>query len=338
MNRWKKIAVGTTVGALLFTLTACGGGDSGKSNTQLEQVRLTEVIRSIFYAPQYVAIQKGYFAEQGLDVQLDTAWGGDKATTRLLADQDDIALVGAETTIFVQQQGAPDALVSFAQCTQLDGSILVSRQKIDHFDWSALRGKSLVGSRKGSMPEMVSEYVQKKHGLTPFTDNNIIQNISFDNQVAAFAAGTGDFLQAFEPSASILEKQGQGYVVAAFGDDSGKLPYTVFMAKSSYLKSHPETVQKFTNGIQKAQDYLHTAKAAEVADVIKPFFTDVDQDVLVRVIERYQAADAWPSDTIIDQEEFRNMKNIMQDAGELKTDVPYDTVVQTSFAEKAKQK
>ncbi|PWK15828.1 ABC transporter substrate-binding protein [Tumebacillus permanentifrigoris] len=338
MNTWKKFACGVTLGAMLFTLTACGGDSNTTDDGKLETVRLTEVIRSIFYAPHYVAIEKGYFKEQGLDIQLDTAWGGDKATTRLLANQDDIALVGAETTIFVQQQGAPDALVSFAQATQRDGSFLVARQSATNFDWSQLKGKSLLGSRAGSMPEMVSEYVQKQHGLKPFTDNQIIQNIAFDNQAAAFASGTGDFFQAFEPAASLLEKQGQGHVVASFGQDIGTLPYTVFMAKSSYLKSHPETVQKFTNAVQKAQDYLHTAKPEEVASVIKPYFTDVDQEILVRVVKRYQESDAWPTNTVIDQQEFANMKKIMQTAGELKKDVAYETVVEPSFSEKAKQK
>jgi NitT/TauT family transport system substrate-binding protein len=338
MKTGKKLAVGVTLGAMLFTLTACGGDSTATDPGKTETVRLTEVIRSIFYAPQYVAIEKGYFRDQGLDVQLDTAWGGDKATTRLLAGQDDIALVGAETTIFVQQQGSPDAIVSFAQATQRDGSFLVARQNAASFDWSQLKGKSLLGSRAGSMPEMVSEYVQKQHGIKPFTDNQIIQNISFDNQAAAFASGTGDFFQAFEPAASLLEKQGQGRVVASFGQDSGKLPYTVFMAKSSYLKSHPETVQKFTNAVQKSHDFLHSAKPQEIADVIKPYFTDVDNDILVRVVERYQQADAWPTDAVIDPQEFDNMKKIMQEAGELKKDVAYDTVVQPSFAEKAKQK
>ncbi|MBL0387129.1 ABC transporter substrate-binding protein [Tumebacillus sp. ITR2] len=337
MKHWQKVAVATSLGAMLFTLTACGGDSSKTDNGKTETVRVTEVIRSIFYAPQYVAIEKGYFKDQGLDVQLDTAWGGDKAATRVLADQDEVALVGAETTIFVQQQGSPDALVSFAQATQRDGSFLVARQNVTNFDWSQLKGKSLLGSRAGSMPEMVSEYVQKQHGIKPLTDNQIIQNIAFDNQAAAFASGTGDFFQAFEPAASLLEKQGQGHVVASFGQDSGKLPYTVFMAKASYLKSHPETAQKFTNAVQKAQTYLHSTAPEEIAQVIKPYFTDVDQDILVRVVQRYQNSDAWPTDTLIDQQEFDNMKKIMQDAGQLQQDVPYEKVVQPSFAEKAKQ-
>jgi len=326
----KRLMIGGALSLVLLT-TACAGGDSSA-----EKVRLTEVIRSIFYAPQYVALEQGYFKQEGLDVVLDTAWGGDKATTKLLAGQADIALVGAETTIYVEQQGAPDALVSFAQVTQRDGTFLVSRRKFDTWDWSQLKGKSVIGSRKGSMPEMVGEYVYRKNGVVPFTDVDIIQNITFDNQATAFTSGTGDFFQAFEPNASILEKAGQGHVVASLGKDSGKLPYTVFMARSSYLKSHPEAVQKFTNAVQKAQTFLADAPAAEVAKVIAPFFDGVDGDILTRVVERYKEADAWAQDPVIEKEEFEQMKLVMQEAGELKADVPYEKVVDAVHALKAK--
>ena len=330
MMKGKRWAVTAALTAMLFTLTACGG------DSQREEIRVTEVVRSIFYAPQYVALQQGYFKEQGLDVKLDTAWGGDKAMTRLLAGQADVALIGAETTVFVKQQGNADTVVSFAQATQRDGTFLISRNKIEKFDWSMVKGKSILGSRKGSMPEMVGEYVYGKNGLKPFQDVDIIQNVSFDNLATAFAAGTGDFYQAFEPEASTLEKAGKGYIVASLGQDSGKLPYTVFMTKSSYLKSHPEQVQKFTNAVQKGQDFVHNATPEEIAKVITPFFPDIDADILVSVVKRYQEIDAWPSDTIIDQEEFDLMKGIMKEAGELKQDVPYIELVNTEYAEKAK--
>ncbi|MGZ4134808.1 MAG: ABC transporter substrate-binding protein [Tumebacillaceae bacterium] len=332
---WKKWALGASVTAIALTVTACNGGGSSQATKQTKEIRLTEVVRSAFYAPQYVALQQGYFKAEGLDVKLDTAWGGDKAMTRLLAGQDDIALIGAETTIYVQQQGSNDAVVSFAQVTQRDGTFLVARQKIDNFDWSKVKGKSLIGSRKGSMPEMLNEYLLKKQGITPNKDVQIIQNIQFGNQTTAFAAGTGDFYQAFEPDASILEKQGKGYVVASYGKDGDKLPYTVYMAKSSYLKSHPDEVQKFANAVEKGQEFVHAHSAEEVAGVIAPFFTDIDKDVLVNIVKRYKDIDAWPTDVTIDQPEFDHLKAIMKDAGELTSDVPFDTVVNTQFAKQA---
>ncbi len=336
MRRSIQMVALSTIAAL-FALTACAPSDNSASEEKLTQVRVSEVIRSIFYAPHYVAIEQGYFKSEGLDIQLDTAWGGDKAMTRLLADQADIALIGAETTVYVGQQGASDKVVNFAQVTQRDGSFLVARNKIDNWDWSMLKGKSLVGSRKGSMPEMVSEYVLKQNGVTPFSDVNIIQNITFDNQATAFASGTGDFLQAFEPSGAILEQAGQGYVVASFGQDSGKLPYTVFMAKASTIKSEPTTIQKFTNAVQKAHNFIHSSAPEEVAKVIQPYFEGVESKVLTAVIKRYQDGDAWAKDAVIDQEEFSNMLAIMKEAGELNADVSYQDLVNTEFAEKAKR-
>lgn len=330
--KWKQVVSALALTTVLFTVTACGGD----SQEEAESIRLTEVVRSIFYAPQYVALEQGYFKEEGLDVKLDTAWGGDKAMTRLLAEQADIALIGAETTVYVKQQGSSDTVINFAQLTQRDGTFLVAREPIADFDWSMLKGKSMIGSRNGSMPEMVNEWVLKKNGIEPKVDNEIIQNITFDNMTAAFASGTGDFYQAFEPGASLLEKAGQGHVVASFGQDGGKLPYTVYMAKSSYLKDHPEAIQKFTNAVQKAQTFVRQSSPEEVAKIIAPYFAEVDQDILVSVVKRYQEADTWPADTIIDREEFDHMKAVMKEAGELKQDVAYEEVVTADYAEKAK--
>lgn len=331
----KRTIIGSLflTGALLFASVGC----SSQTAPEKTKLKVSEVIRSVFYVPQYVALEKGFFKEEGLDVELNTAWGGDKAMTAMLSKQADIALIGAETTIFVNQQGSPDNVVNFAQVTQRDGSFLVSREKIDNFHWSMLKGKSLIGSRPGSMPEMVSEYVQRKNGITPKVDDKIIQNISFDNQTSAFASGTGDFYQVFEPAGSILEKQGKGYVVASFGKDSGRLPYTVFMAKESFIKSNPNTIQKFTNAIQKAQLWVQKASPQEIADTIAPYFPQVDIDILARVADRYKKADAWATDPIIDRDEFNNLQTIMQQAGELKAPASYDKLVNTTFAEKAKQ-
>ncbi|GAX90507.1 ABC transporter substrate-binding protein [Effusibacillus lacus] len=320
-------------GALLFATVGCGSEQPAEKT----KIRLSEVIRSVFYAPQYVALEKGFFKEQGLEVELTTAWGGDKVMTAVLSNQADVGLVGAETTVFVNQQGATEPVVNFAQLTQRDGTFLVARQKIDNFNWSMTKGKSIIGSRNGSMPQMVSEFVQRKNGVNPKVDNTIIQNIAFDNQTAAFASGTGDFYQAFEPAASILEQQGKGHPVISLGKDSGKLPYTVFLAKDSFIKANPNTVQKFTNAIHKAQNWVQNATPEEIAEVMKPYFPQVEKDILVSVADRYKKADIWAQDPIIDKEEWENMHEVMRQAGELKTPGPYDKLVNTTFAEKAKQ-
>ena len=315
---------------LLFT-AACGKEEATK-------VRVAEVTRSIFYAPLYLAMEKGFFEEQGLDVELTTTWGGDKTMTTLLSDGADIALVGSETSIYVHAQGSKDPVINFAQLTQTDGTFLMSREKMDQFSWEDLKGSEFLGQRKGGMPQMVGEYVLKQHNIDPKSDLNLIQNVDFANIANAFASGTGDFVQLFEPQASIFEQEGKGYIVASFGTESGKVPYTTFMAKSSYLKEDKETAEKFTDAIQKAQKWVDEHSSAEVAKAIQPHFEDTELEIIEMVVERYKSQDSFATDTILDEQEWSNLKAIMDEAGELPEDIPYDTLVNTEFAEKSAKK
>lgn len=315
---------------LLFT-AACGKQEATK-------VRVAEVTRSIFYAPLYLAMEKGFFEEQGLDVELTTTWGGDKTMTTLLSDGADIALVGSETSIYVHAQGSKDPVINFAQLTQTDGTFLMSREKMDQFSWEDLKGSEFLGQRKGGMPQMVGEYVLKQHNIDPKSDLNLIQNVDFANIANAFASGTGDFVQLFEPQASIFEQEGKGYIVASFGTESGKVPYTTFMAKSSYLKEDKETAGKFTDAIQKAQKWVDEHSSAEVAKAIQPHFEDTELEIIEMVVERYKSQDSFATDPILDEQEWSNLKAIMDEAGELPEDIPYDTLVNTEFAEKSAKK
>ena len=315
---------------LLFT-AACGKEEATK-------VRVAEVTRSIFYAPLYLAMEKGFFEEQGLDVELTTTWGGDKTMTTLLSDGADIALVGSETSIYVHAQGSKDPVINFAQLTQTDGTFLMSREKMDLFSWENLKGSDFLGQRKGGMPQMVGEYVLKQHNIDPKSDLNLIQNVDFANIANAFASGTGDFVQLFEPQASIFEQEGKGYIVASFGTESGKVPYTTFMAKSSYLKEDKETAEKFTDAIQKAQKWVDEHSSAEVAKAIQPHFEDTELEIIEMVVERYKSQDSFATDPILDEQEWSNLKAIMDEAGELPEDIPYDTLVNTEFAEKSAKK
>src|SRR5699024_6628652 len=214
-------------GILLLTLTACSSSDENKS------IDLAEVTRSVFYAPQYVALEKGFFEDEGLDVTLQTTWGGDKTMTALLSDGADIALVGAETSIYVYAQDSKDYAVNFAQLTQTDGTFLVSKEEQPDFEWTDVAGSTFLGQRKGGMPQMVGEFVLKQHGIAPHEDLDLQQNIDFANIPGAFVSGDANYVQLFEPTASVFEKEGKGHVIASFGEESGKLPYTVFMAKQS---------------------------------------------------------------------------------------------------------
>ncbi|MFU8688227.1 ABC transporter substrate-binding protein [Rossellomorea sp. FS2] len=307
----------------------------GKQAEPLEKVRVAEVTRSIFYAPEYVAIEKGFFEDEGLNVELKTTWGGDKTMTALLSNGADIALVGSETSIYVHAQGSDDPVINFAQLTQTDGTFLVSREKVENFEWEQLKGTTFLGQRKGGMPQMVGEYVLKEHGIDPHKDLDLIQNIDFANVANAFASGTGDYVQLFEPTASIFEKEGKGHIVASFGTESGHVPYTTFMAKESYMKKNDETVDKFTRALYKAQQWVDQASAKEIAEVIAPYFEDTDPAIMETVVDRYKSQGSFATDPVLDQEEWENLQNIMDEAGELPERIDHDTLVNTSIAEKA---
>jgi NitT/TauT family transport system substrate-binding protein len=328
MKKWFRLFGLLALTALLFVVTACG-------NSSPQKIRLFEVTHSIFYAPQYVAIEKGFFKEEGLDVELTNANGGDKAMTALLSNNAEIILMGTEATIYVKNQGATDPAINFAQLTQTDGSFLVSRQPISNFNWSMLKGKSMIGQRPGGMPEMVSEFVQKKNGVTPFKDVQMIQNIDYANLGSAFASGTGDFVQLFEPIASQLELSGKGYVVASFGKDSGKLPYTVYITKQSFLKNNPEAVQKFTNAIYKAQKWVASHSTEEIADAISKQFDGFGRQTMLKVIDRYKSQNSFAADPVLDEQEYHNLEAVMENAGELKQKVDYKDIVNTEFSQKS---
>ncbi|CAM4407201.1 NitT/TauT family transport system substrate-binding protein [Paenibacillus endophyticus] len=331
MNRRMVMSL-LLVAALVMTtvLAGCGNKDSDKV-----KVRIGEVTRSLFYAPQYVAIEKGYFEEEGLDVELTTTPGGDKTMTALLSNAIDVALVGSETSIYVYQQGTDDPIINFAQLTQTDGTFLVAREAVETFDWNALKGSVFLGQRKGGMPQMAGEFALKKLGIDPQADLELIQNVDFANIPAAFASGTGDYVQLFEPTASIFEKEGKGHVVASFGAESGHLPYTVFMAKQSYINKNEKTVQAFTNAIHKAQLWVESNTAEAITDVVLPYFENVDRDILISSIDRYQKQGSFSVDPVIDEAEWNNLIDVITSAGELEKRTEHSELVNTTFAEKS---
>ncbi|MDF2789003.1 MAG: hypothetical protein K0S80_2101 [Neobacillus sp.] len=337
MKKWLKIGFSSVlILILMFSLAACNSTDKTDSK-KIEKVRLVEVTRSIFYAPEYVAIAKGFFEEEGLEVELSTAFGGDKTMTTLLSNGADVALVGSETSIYVYAQGSNDPVINFAQLTQTDGTFLVSREKIDNFSWDLLKGSTFLGQRTGGMPQMVGEFVLKKHGIDPHQDLNLIQNIDFANIASAFASGTGDFVQLFEPQASIFEQEGKGHIIASFGTESGHVPYTTFMAKDSYMKENKDIVEKFTRAVYKAQQWVETHSSDEIAEAIQSYFPDTDVKLISTVVDRYKEQGSFATDPILDVEEWNNLQNIMDEAGELPKEVDHSTLVNTEIAEKVKE-
>lgn len=336
----KRFSLFLAMLCVLSLLSGCGGKktETTKENTPAKDttpVVLNEVAHSIFYAPMYVAIEEGYFAEEGIDLTLVTGFGADKTMTALLTDEADIGFMGSESTIYTYIGGSSDYAVNFAQLTQRAGNFLVAREPIENFDWSMLIGKEVLGGRAGGMPEMVFEYILKKNSIDPTSDLSIDQSIDFGSTAAAFSGGQGDFTVEFEPHATSLEAKGDGYVVASLGEDSGYVPYTAFSAKKSYIEENPEVIQSFTNALQKGMNYVQTHSAEEIAKVIQPQFSETDLATITTIVERYAAQETWKSDLIFEEDSFTLLQNILDEAGELEKRVPYEDLVNTDFASKA---
>ena len=316
------------------SLSACSAQDSAGADA-MTPVVLNEVAHSLFYAPMYVAIEEGYFAEEGIDLTLVTGFGADKTMTALLTGEADIGFMGSESTIYTYKEGASDYAVNFAQLTQRAGNFLVSREPIEHFSWDMLIGKDVLGGRAGGMPEMVFEFILKKNGIDPMTDLSIDQSIDFGSTAAAFSGGQGDFTVEFEPHATSLESKGDGYVVASLGEDSGYVPYTAFSAKKSYIAENPEIIQAFTNALQKGMDYVQSHSPAEIAEVIAPQFEETELETITTIVERYASQDTWKEDLIFEEDSFDLLQNILEEAGELDGRVPYADLVDTAYAQNA---
>lgn len=333
----KRTFVSLILFLIVISLVIFGIFQNKKNNEKedLTKVTVAEVAHSIFYAPQYAAISKGYFEEEGIDVELTLTPGADAVTAAVLSGDVQIGFSGTEATIYVYNGGEKDYLQVFAALTKRDGAFLVSREKIDNFTLDDLRGKTVIGGRKGGMPEMVFEYILKKNGIDPQTDLNINQGIDFGSTAAAFSEGSGDFTVEFEPSATALEMEGKGYVVASLGTDSGYVPYTAYSAKKSYLDKHPEIIQSFTNALQKGMDFVQIHTPEEIASVIAPQFPETDLKTITAIVNRYYTQDTWKADLIFEKESFELLQDILESAGELDSRAPYEKLVTTEFAKKA---
>jgi NitT/TauT family transport system substrate-binding protein len=327
----KKIIAILLAAAIAAALCACG------SAPQKTAVRLNEVTHSVFYAPQYLAIEKGFFADEGLDVQLTNGGGADKVMTAVLTKQSDIGLAGPEACIYVLNQEKEDYPVVFAQLTKRDGSFLVGREKGD-FSWDDVRGKTIIGGRAGGVPEMTLEYVMRQNGVTPGKDATVDTTVQFNMMAGAFTGGSGDFVTLFEPTATETQSAGKGYILASIGQESGEIPYTAYFASQSYIKANPQVVQSFANAVARGQEWIRQHSAAEVAAAIAPQFPDTDVKVLESVVQRYIDIDAWNETPVMKQASLEKLETVMETAGVLKHSqwVDFSKLVDNSFAEKAK--
>lgn len=329
----KRYAILTAAVLLLTLCCACGETDQQKTVT----IRLNEVTHSVFYAPQYVAMSEGFFADEGIELELTNGGGADKVMTAVLAGQSDIGLAGPEASIYVWNQGKEDPPVVFAQLTKRDGSFLVGREDTDHFSWEDLRGKTIIGGRKGGVPEMTLEYAMRQNGIIPNVDAVVDTTVQFNAMAGAFAGSGGDYVTLFEPTATEMERSGKGYILASVGQETGEIPFTAYFAARTYLEKQSDVVQRFTNAVARGQQWVQEHTAEEIAASIAEQFPDTDVTVLTAVVRRYQEIDAWNATPVMKQESLERLETVMETAGELDHDAwaPFDQLVDNRFAEAA---
>lgn len=303
-----------------------------KEKEDLKIIKVNEVTRSVFYAPQYVAINNGFFKEKGLEIELSTGQGADAVMTAVLSNQCDIGFAGPEASIYVYNEGKEDYTQVFAQLTKKDGSFLVSRKANDNFKWEDLKGTTVIPGRKGGVPYMTLEYVLKKNGLDPQTDLVLDDSIKFDLMAGAFASGNADYVTLFEPTASLTQNEGKGYIVASVGEEAGEIPYTAYFAKKSYIESNETTIQNFTDAIYEGQQWVKEHSSKEIAESIQSFFPDTEIDLLATVIQNYKDIDAWNDTPILKEESFNRLQEVMTMAGELEEQAPYNDIVNNKYA------
>lgn len=304
------------------------------SGETLTKLTVSEVTHSVFYAPQYLAINLGFFKDEGIDIELINSAGADKVMTAVLSNDVQIGFAGPEASIYIYNEGSKDFAQVFAQVTKRDGSFLISRESGD-FKWEDLKGKHILPGRKGGVPYMTLQYVLNKHGLNTETDLNFDNSISFDAMASAFVSGTGDYVTVFEPIATSFEIENKGHIVASVGEAADEIPYTAYFAKKSYIESNPEIIQKFVNAIYKGQTWVDTHSAEEIAKELLVSFPDTNLEVLTKVVERYKSIDAWNTTPIMTKESFERLQEVMTNAGELEKAAPYEEIVNNRFAEES---
>ena len=329
----KKFIIGIIICLIAVLSIFMFNKNKKEDNTNLKKVKVAEVAHTIFYAPQYAALSKGYFKEEGLDIDLILTPGADKVTSAVLSGDVNIGFCGSEASIYVYNSGEKDYIVSFAGLTKRDGAFLVSRNKIDTFSLDDLQGNYVLGGRKCGLPEMTFEYTLKENGIS-LDDLTIDTSIDFASMGGTFIGGLGDFVTLFEPSATQIENQGLGHVVAYIGEYGGAVPYTAYNAKKSYIKKNKDVIEKFTKAVNKGLDYVWNNDEKTIAKTIVEYFPDMTINELATMIKRYKDNDAWMKDTYFTEESFDHLQDIMIEAGQLEKKVPYDDLVNTTFSNK----
>jgi len=338
MKFFKKIGILCLMCMMLVTTSVLAVGCGKKDYNKIE---LNEVTHSIFYAPLYVAMNQGFFKDEGLTVKLTNGGGSDTSMTALLSGSADIILAGPETVVYTEQGGINDAPVVFGQLTQCDGSFIVSKTENENFSLSDLVGETIIGGRKGGLPAMTLQYIIEKNGYTIGEGEdkiNLRTDVAFNLTASVWDAEASiKYCTLFEPTATNIEKEKKGHVVASLGELSGTIPYTCFATKQSYLKKHKKQAEKFLKAVSKGYQYIVSNDAMTVAAALEKSFTGNTLEELATAVEQYVKINAWSSDMVLTEEGFENLMNVMLNAGVITEKSNWSDVVDNTLANSLKK-
>lgn len=331
MNKFTKtICAVLTACTTLLPLSAC----KDKDKDGMKTLQVNEVTHSVFYAPMYLAESLGYFAEENIKIELTNGGGADNVMSSVLSGDADIGFCGPEAALYVLIGGSSDVPTVFGQLTKRDGSFLVSRNPEPNFQWENLKGKEILAGRKGGVPAMTFEYILNQKNLKDGVDLTLNYDVAFNLMTSAFETGTADYCTMFDPVAYEYEAAGKGYVVASVGEASGEVPYTCYMAKSSWLKKNADTAEGFLRAITKAVKYINDTPSATVAPYLTKYFEGVSEASLAASVERYREIDAWRTELSMTQDSFDRLQDIIENAGELTRRATLNELVDNSYAKK----
>ena len=312
---------------LIFTFSifmACGKKDN--------KIIVNEVTHSVFYAPQYVAMELGFFKDKNIEIDLVNGGGSDKSMTALISGNADVALLGPETAVYIYNQGKTDEISVIAGLTQRDGSILVAKDPDDDFSFEKLKGKTIIGGRKGGMPNMTLEYVLKQHSLMPNEDVTVDTSISFNLMAGAFEGSDAEYVPLFEPTASMTQEQGKGYIVASIGEYNTS-SYTSYMVKKSSIEKDNELFQNFVDAVYQGQKWVFEHSAEEIAKVVAPHCPETSIDLLISSVDNYKKIGVWCENPVVKEDDYLNMLDVIEQAGELEKRVDFAEIVDNSLAQ-----
>ncbi|MDE6200735.1 MAG: ABC transporter substrate-binding protein [Clostridiales bacterium] len=323
----KLTAILTALMLMVCPLALVGCNDDGKTT-----VKLCEVTHSIFYAPLYIAINNGYFDDEGINLKLSNGGGADKVMTAVISGSADIGLMGPEATIYCHVEGQRDYPVIFGQLTRCDGSFLVGRNPEPDFDWKNLEGKHILAGRAGGVPAMTLQWVLNQNGVNTDTPN-FDTSVAFDAMVGTFDTDKSvDYTTMFEPTASEYVALGKGYIVASVGKDSGEVPYTAFSAQKSWLKKNNKTAKAFLRAVLRGYQYMTENTPETVAKSLVKSFPGTSEQSAAAAVKSYLEIDAWSHTPVMAESAFNRLQDIMENAGTLDSRADYNLAVDNTIA------